>query len=90
MTDHVETIREYHDATLDAKIAMAETIAAHPEWESLPVDVRTAKACLECRDALARQHRAVSAYEQMKADREERWIAAHEYSTAWRREGTAT
>jgi hypothetical protein len=72
-----EIIREFYDADHAYRMAIAKAIS-RDEWVALPQDVREARAALEVEVEAQRLVDTRSAYEVMKADREERWIASHE------------
>lgn len=72
-----EIIHEYHDAEHSYRMAIAKAIS-RDEMVALPRDVREARAALEVELEAQRLVDSRSAYDAMKADREERWIAAHE------------
>jgi hypothetical protein len=78
MASYAEAVQEYHEAQHEVGVSRARALAAHPEWESLPSDVRDAKVVLECEGPLARARDASIAVDIMRAERDERWIAAHE------------
>jgi hypothetical protein len=78
VASYAEAMQEYHEAQHEVGVGRARALAEHPEWESLPSDVRDAKVVLECEDALARVRDASIAVDIMRTEQHERWIAAHE------------
>jgi hypothetical protein len=78
MASYAEAVQEYHEAQHEAGVGRARALAEHPEWESLPRDVREARVVVACEDLLVRARDASIAVDLVRAEREERWIAAHE------------
>jgi hypothetical protein len=70
-------IREYRETEQAMRLAVAEA-RAKDEYVALPADVREARAALECREEIERHNEAAIAFDQMSAEKHERWIAAHE------------
>lgn len=72
-----DIVREYYEADSAYRLAVARAMA-RDEWMALPPDVREARAVLEVQVEQKRFSEAKIAFEQERADRHERWIAAHE------------
>lgn len=83
MATDAEITREYHEARFAYETKFAEA-AGKDEYVALPVDVRQARVALECVSEAERLREAAIALDNCKAEKEERWISAHEYLKALR------